>query len=441
MGISFYMPDSAPSAIGGIDSYTKLMLHMDGDQSDSQHPMTFTGNPQLSTVQSKFGGGSLYLDGVGEYLTAPDSGDWTWGTSDLTIEAWVYFEAFPNSYQHITSQWQNSSKGHMFFYEVATDLLLLSLGNGSTGQIIGVNVSWNPSAGQWYHVAVSRDGDNFRFFINGTQQGSTQVASGSVGNSSALFRVGCYESVGIDTNSLFNGWIEEVRISDTARYTTNFSVQTSPHTSDANTSLLLHLNGDASDSAHVVTSNGNPQLNAATTKFNGSMYFDGSDILTIPDDEDWNFGTGDFTIDLWFNTTGGGLLINQQQTEGAHAETAWTLYVHGGTGEVEFVPDYWALPSQHTLNSTAKNDGTWHHVAAVRDDAYIRLYIDGSEVDSWNCGSGFSMIDVAHPLRLGTMGSPSHNNPYTGYVDEVRVSKGIARWTSNFTPETGPYTE
>jgi len=78
----FYVPSSTPAAIGGIDAYTKLMLHMDGDQSDSQHVVTFNGTPKFSTAESKFGGGSMYCDGSLDYLELSDSADWDF-TGDL----------------------------------------------------------------------------------------------------------------------------------------------------------------------------------------------------------------------------------------------------------------------------------------------------------------------------------------------------------------------
>ena len=82
MGISFYMPDSTPAGIGGIDEYTKLMMHMDGDQSDSEHTITYNGGPRFSTIESKFSPASMYFDG-NDSLSIPHSDDWNFGSGDF----------------------------------------------------------------------------------------------------------------------------------------------------------------------------------------------------------------------------------------------------------------------------------------------------------------------------------------------------------------------
>ncbi|HBI33866.1 MAG TPA: hypothetical protein DDY44_01795 [Candidatus Moranbacteria bacterium] len=221
---------------------------------------------------------------------------------------------------------------------------------------------------------------------------------------------------------------------------TNFSQSTI----DANTKLLIQGNGtgasfvDSEITPKTVTAVGNVTQSSAQSKFGGSsVYLDGNgDYLSLADSEDWAFGTGDFTMDMWVKTTeSDGFLLSQMPSNGA-AGVASFYSVVSVDGKVIFVPDYVSYPSHHTITSTVSvNDDAWHHIAFVRNGAYIRMYIDGTESGTaLNMGAGFTMTNSAELLKIGSIGLPENYSPYGGYIDEIRVSKGIARWTSNFTP-------
>ena len=90
--------------MAGIDTYTKLCLHMDGDQSDSNHTVTVNGNPKLNTTTKKLGASSMYFDGVGDYLTIPDSTDFTFGNDAFTVDFWMYHEV-SDVVQTVISHW------------------------------------------------------------------------------------------------------------------------------------------------------------------------------------------------------------------------------------------------------------------------------------------------------------------------------------------------
>ncbi len=103
------------------DPNTKLLLHMDGSNgstnfvdSAQSRSVTANGNAQISTSQYKFGGASGYFDGSGDYLTVPDSSDWTFGTGDFTIDLWVRFSALQDS--SFVSQTYLASPGYWTFW-------------------------------------------------------------------------------------------------------------------------------------------------------------------------------------------------------------------------------------------------------------------------------------------------------------------------------------
>ncbi|RLD70377.1 MAG: hypothetical protein DRI98_08080 [Bacteroidetes bacterium] len=432
MTILFHVPDSTPAGIGGIDEYTVLMMHLDGDQSDSQHVITHNGDPEFSTAQSKFGGSSMYFDGTGDYLEIPDHNDWDFGGDDFTIDFWVNFTSSLTNQQWLVFQWPGAAPYRILYLQNGK-LYYTDRDGGVNGADMESDAGIFASTGVWYHVAFVRNGSNPYLFIDGVSQNLT-VSDGfdtMVNISSPLI-------IGGRTDRWLDGYIQEVRISNMARWTTGFTPSTEPYTSDANTKLLLHMNGDVSDGTHVVTSNGNPQLNATITKFDGAMYFDGNgDYLTIPDSDDWDFGAGDFTIDYWEYRTNATInlsTIARDTSSGVMAFlTGWSA---GGVGSAL---GFLASSNGSTWDIANNSMGvvtlnTWIHYAIVRSGNTWYIFRDGVQTDTWT-NSG-TLLASSNALSIGVYNVDKY---FQGYIDELRISNK-ARWTSNFTPESGPYT-
>ncbi len=196
------------------------------DSSPYNFAITSSGDAKLSTSQYKFGGASAYFDGVGDYLLISDNNAFELGSSDFTIESFIYFIALPssNGYQStIVSKWStNNSSYEIYLYNNAGtyQLYLTYSTNGTTSTNIGVN--WTPNVGQWYHIACVRNSNNIYFWINGIQQGATQSISGTLYNGIAPLEIGGF-TLG-STNSVINGYIDEFRITKgIARYTGSFT--------------------------------------------------------------------------------------------------------------------------------------------------------------------------------------------------------------------------
>jgi len=94
------------------------------DSSPSRHAITTSGNTTHSTTQSKFDGGSIYFDGTGDYLSIPDSADWSFGSGDFTVDAWIYVSTF-GGYHVIMGQDDDSTQRgwHFRTQETSGDLL------------------------------------------------------------------------------------------------------------------------------------------------------------------------------------------------------------------------------------------------------------------------------------------------------------------------------
>ncbi len=207
---------------------------------------------------------------------------------------------------------------------------------------------------------------------------------------------------------------------------------------DSNTVLMLHTNGtngsttftDSSDNPLTVTANGNAQITTAQSKFGGaSGTFDGSgDYLTIPSNSVFDFGTGDFTIDFWVrlaSSSAGQCFIDRNETADFSVRFA-------GDGTLRFEIESSTVVSYSWSPST----NVWYHIAAVRSGSSCKLYIDGTQVGS--TGTNSANATGTTQVAIGALASSLAHN-LNGWIEELRISKGVARWTSNFTPPTSEY--
>jgi hypothetical protein len=207
------------------------------------------------------------------------------------------------------------------------------------------------------------------------------------------------------------------------------------------TSLFYKTDWDVSGQEHTFSVNGSPQLYSNTTPSGmlGSMGFSGSsEWLQTADSDDWYFGSGDFTVDFWvnFNTKA----VRQRllgQYESGDAYNALLIMYNTSSDTI-----YASLGSSSASNEleadfSGHSTGEWVHLAFVRNGNLFSLYINGFLGDS----NTYSVTQVVtgSDFSIGRLGE--YDGDYlNGYISEFRISKGIARWTSNFTPPTEPYT-
>jgi len=218
-------------------------------------------------------------------------------------------------------------------------------------------------------------------------------------------------------------------------------------TPDSYTKLLIHSNTsdgsttfvDSSAGGHTITAAATAQHDTAQVKFGAtSMLFDGdSDYLTIADNSDWDFGTGDFTIDFWLrlNSTGGNK--NYISRRDASNDTLWFFRTENGP-EYQF---YWKDGSSNAyynmLGGTPETN-VWHHLAIVRSGREVKMYEDGIVIDTHTESTPRS-YDGGEEVLVGARYSGGVIQFLDGWLDELRVSKGIARWTDSFVPPNKPY--
>jgi hypothetical protein len=213
-----------PAAAAATD--TALLLNFNGenesttftDSSPNGFAVTANGDAKISTVQSKFGGASLLLDGISSASVADDEVN-QFGSGDFTIEMWAY----PAEDQAMTlaAKWDASGDQSWF------------LGAGDNGYgfyvgEIGLVLPWEewPEINEWIHVAVARQGSNLRLFVDGVQEGETyDIGDTAIPAASGVpLTVGDDANLGSDGNPAFQGYIDDFRIlKGRALYTANFT--------------------------------------------------------------------------------------------------------------------------------------------------------------------------------------------------------------------------
>ena len=220
--------------------------------------VTANGDAQIDTAQSKFGGASALFDGAGDYLSMDKTvGDF--GSNTFTVEAWVRVPSADGAFENIASIWHGSTANNRSWFLGIDDNTqhIVFFWYDSGGAIdTSVESTGVLTSGNWHHVAVTNDGSNFRLFLDGTLEdsGAAETIRAAVAGSSLTIG-GNY-----DASLPVNGNIDEVRISNTARYTSNFTPSTSAFTNDANTTLLLHMNGTDGSTTFVDDNGGTGEV-------------------------------------------------------------------------------------------------------------------------------------------------------------------------------------
>jgi hypothetical protein len=203
---------------------------------------------------------------------------------------------------------------------------------------------------------------------------------------------------------------------------------------------------DSSNSNHTVTFGGDAEISTAQSKFGGSsLSLDGNgDYVELPRSTN-QLVSEDFTIEFWFRINSGAgsetcALFGSYYT--TPAGKGMILQSTPTYNHVHFVWHYgasnWASLNETTGTRTALSNNTWYHVAVTRSGSTWRLFLDGTQEDSVTQSS--YITDSGSTSRVGSYGpSDTALHRLNGYIDDFRITKGLARYTSNFTPPTTAY--
>jgi len=370
-------------------------------------------------------GASGYFDGTDDYLSIADNVNLRPGAGAFTIEAWIYRNVagaahtiFAKGGASTGIVFQVTSSNTLQFTHTTTNIT-------STGTI---------AACAWTHVAVVREGagtDQTKLYINGTADGQGTVSTDFTQTEEV--RIGTNRGATED----FNGHISNLRfVKGTAVYTANFSPPTSPLTAITNTQLLCSFtNAAIFDSAakNDLETVGNAQIDTGTKKFGtGSIEFDGTgDWLLLPDNPDLQLGTGNLTVEFWVYLATGDTGSNRGLVSKGTASTGWSVSLNT-TQKVVF-----SYASSTITSSGAITLDAWNHIAVVRAGTgsnQTKIYINGTNDGTGTVSTDFNQTNV---MYIGA--NRAAGDPMKGFIDELRITKGVARYTANFTPPTRPF--
>jgi hypothetical protein len=230
------------------------------------------------------------------------------------------------------------------------------------------------------------------------------------------------------------------------------SVATDPNIDPnfANVSLLLHMDGsndsttftDSSSLAHSIAAMGTAKLKTASAKFGSAgLSLDGGGYLRVPSHSSFDMGTGPFTIELWSTLKDQTSLYNSLvANNGPWGSGACSLRFDSNTFDSKVsVTCYTSTGGFIQFASAALAFNQYRHVAIVRNGTSFKLYINGTE-------DGSATIDASATFDWGSGGYLFVGYSWDGNLarptddfDEIRVTKGVARYTANFTPPTEPF--
>jgi hypothetical protein len=412
------------------------------DGSSNNFTMTPTGNPTQGTM-SPFSpnGYSNYFDGSGDFLNiAAGNTPLNLGTGDFTVEFWMFAFAVSIGCSIIDNRNPDTQDaGFQIGLNASTPWF-------TTANFAYITAGTTISNNTWYHIALSRSGNTFKLFLNGTQTGSTYNGSSTQNFTNTNWRIGSGAA------GAFLGYLSNVRIlKGTALYTANFTPPTSNLAAIANTSLLTCQSNrfiDNSSNGFSLTPNGTPFVrpfspfaptNRYTTAANaGSAAFDGQgDYITTAaavNQTAFAFGTGDFTWECWIYPTsspaGNNRIIGFVTTGGTLQAQLYT-----GSGGTQLAYDTGAsLPYTETFSQGFNSQ--WSHIAVSRVSGTSRVFVNGVQL-------GASFADtINYAASRFTMGTDPASQAvyYAGYITGVKIVKGTGLYTANFPCPTAPPT-
>jgi hypothetical protein len=434
------------------------------DSSANNFLITRAGNTTQGSFTPYGGGWSNYFDGNNDWLSIPTNDLVNLGSSDFTIEAWIYItsttgynyamvvnkdQASGGSYEPTWRAWklQINYSGGVY------NTMSLVLFSGSTIDTItttGVSFSLNT----WYHVAAVRNSGTIKLYVNGTSYASV-ANTASLNSTSYPVRIGAdgYGVSSSDPNKgYFPGYISNVRVvKGTAVYTGNFTPPTAPLTAIPNTGLLTcadnrfvddsAFNGTVTVNETVRIQRFNPFNPVLTTPTGYSGYFDGiGDYLSVPANTAFVMGTGDFTAEAWIYPTAtpvsanGGIISNggdsnqsANQTFIISLTTTNTISIYLGT----------SVSGTSITTSTTVSLNTWNHIAVTRSGNNFTIWLNGVSAAT---GTNSVNLSASTTVLIGRQYTDIDGRYFTGYISNLRVVKGTAVYTSNFTPSTTPLT-
>ena len=424
-------------------NYVTMLLHGDGtngaqnntflDSSTNNFTITRNGNTTQGSFSPYGSNWSNYFDGSTSYLSVPSSSALAFGTGDFTVELWVNYYSDTGNYVLYDGRGTSILTQIGFVIYLAGGTLYAQQG---TTPIV---TTTSPTANTWHHIAFSRSGSSNKFFVDGTQVGTTVTDST---NYSTAYSVGIGTTLDSSYTSSYdlNGYLSNVRVvKGSAVYTSNFTPSTTPLTAISGTSLLTCQSNrfvDNSTNNFAITATGTPSVQRfnpfgastaySTSVIGGSGYFDGAgDYLQTTATQIIPASTT-YTIESWIYFTGTYSDYYDIICQGTSGNAArLILFIDITTGQLKLQIGANGYSTGVTI---IKNQ--WYHLAVRNNAGTYNIYVNGVSVAT---GTD-STTPQNTSLIIGAFSTAAEYFP--GYISDVRISS-TAR---TITVPTAPYT-
>ncbi len=442
---------AVPSSPLVADTHTSALFRVNDsgtvvDDSGTGKAWTLYGSPQSITAHPVTNSGVTIADAAGYYpnlpaacyfdgssaLSVADDESLEIGSQDFALEI-LYCQVATISSPVVVYKASSTAVSWGFAKYNSTYMAFLWSTNGTSWNVY-VTWAWQPTIGKTHHLVISRSGSVLRFYADGVKIGSDQSCSAAFINNGTPVCLGTFPTTSF---SSFQGYLADFRLSiGTNRgYTGDtIPVPTSPLEADAYTRLLIPMRTpggafvDVSGTGKTVATSGSPvmvNMPPASKTLNLSSAY-----LYLADNADFHLAgdaSTDFTVDAWVKGVGP-ICSYFDGTNG------WAVILYGNWYGLSFnhgndLATF--LPSNDTPDTTV-----WNHCAVVRRNGTLFIYRNGALKASGTLGA------VTLPSTVFRVGAYYWNSSYsyfTGQIANLRVTKGLARWTRDFTPPRRPY--
>jgi len=416
------------------------------DQGPNALTMSVGGSAVYSGL-SPFGNtypGSIYCPTLNDFVTGITADNLS--ASDWTFEAWVNISTFVTS----------SNSGNIIISKCVTPIVgnfgELTFAATTNGAVIYIRPTTGAgqaayqatsaiTANTWTHVAAvyTNSTTTLKLYKNGTLTDTFTSVTNGGGATTTRYGIGQYGN-GYAPNA-FSGYISNARVAKTAVYTANFTPSTTPLTAITNTSLLVRGDTgafyDLSTKGLAETGTGAPAVTTQIKKFgNESIFLNGSSYLSVANSTAIQFGSGDTTIEFWINVTStAGIQQIINTASSASANLSYAILISSGSLFYYLSSNgtTWDIASGVAVGAITAN--TWTYVALVRSGNTWTPYVNS--VAGTTTTNAAALFNFTSAIPIGQNANAQY---VTGYLDDIRITKGVARTitTPTVTFPTGP---
>lgn len=427
-----YQPHKRLMTIDTQDKNALLLIHSGGISDKSSHKRSITNEGVTSSdAQSIFGDAALYFNGNSRLLIENDE-SLNFGDGDFTIDWWEYSPTSTNKCRFNTHYSDTYWTGMVWGYN-GTGCYIQSTATTNEWDLLNNWPGMDVVQNKWVHRAVVRSGNNIISFKNGKIALQTTISGAIYHNSDYKFVIGDY--ITKDKN-MFTGYIDEFRVSNIARWTTNFTPPTERYEVDNYTLMLINavVKDDSIYNQELINYGATEQTLSGS--LNDKVIYFNSNYLEINSNSWIDFGA-DWTIEWREYRTGYSSSSSVFYTNfNSSARYGGILIGHIINKQLQMyignVQEQWNLVHGFVIDTIELNK--WNMYAIVKHGNTITAYKNGTAINETTL-SGEIIANGTPTIGFYSDGSRKITN---AYIEEFRISN-VARYSKNFTPPTEPF--